>query len=65
MFVTSSYFSRFGSCLSPQVILLDLIPSMDSQTFITSFKRFICRRGCLSNAISGNGKIFRRNAVLP
>ena len=29
---------------------------MDSQTFIKSFKIFICRRGYPSNAISDNGK---------
>ena len=40
------------------VILLDLLPSMNSQTFIKSFKRFICCRGCPSNAISDNGKNF-------
>ena len=40
------------------VILLDLLPSMDSQIFIKSFKRFIRCRGCPSNAISDNGKNF-------
>ena len=42
-------------CASSRAILLDLVPSMDSQTFI---KRFICRRGCPSNSISENGKNF-------
>ena len=46
------------TCVSSRTILLDLVPSMDSRTFIKSFKIFICRRGYPSNAISGNGKNF-------
>ena len=58
--------------VSTRAFLLDLVPRMDSQTFIKSFKRFICRiichfkrficqfirRGCLSNAVWDNGKNF-------
>ena len=38
--------------------MIDLVPSLDSVSFIRSFRRFISRRGCPSNVISDNGKIF-------
>ena len=43
---------------SSPAVLLDLIPSMGSQTFIKIFQRLICRRGYPSNAISENVKNF-------
>ena len=46
------------TCASSRAIMLDLVPNMTSQTFIKSIRRFICRRGCPSNAISDHGKNF-------
>ena len=46
------------TCASSQAILLDLVWSMYSQTFIKSFKRFIYHRECPGNARSDNGKNF-------
>ena len=38
--------------------MIDLVPSLDSVSFIRSFCSFISRRGCPSNVISDNGKNF-------
>ena len=44
------------TCASSRGIVLDLVPSLDSVSFIRSFRRFISRRGCPSNVISDNWK---------
>ena len=46
------------TCVSSRGIVLDLALGLDSVSFIKSFHRFICRRGCPSNVISDNGKSF-------
>ena len=37
-------------------VILDLIPHLDSDSFIRSFRRFIARRGCPSNVMSDGGR---------
>ena len=46
------------TCASSRGIVLDLVPSLDSVSFIRSFRRFISQRGCPSNVISDNGENF-------
>ena len=43
---------------SSRGIALDVVPNLDSVSFIRSFLRFISRRGCPNNVISDNGKNF-------
>ena len=44
------------TCASSRGIVLDLVSSLDSVSFIRSFRRFISRRGCPSNVIWDNWK---------
>ena len=46
------------TCASSRAICLDLLPNMNSESFIRSFKRFISRYGCSDNVISDNGSKF-------
>ena len=43
------------TCAGTQGVVLDIVPHLDSASFIKSFRRFICRRGCPSFVISDNG----------
>ena len=44
------------TCASSRGIVLDLVPSLDSVSFIRSFRRFVSWRECRCNAISDNGE---------
>ena len=46
------------TCTASRAICLDLVPNMNSASFIRSFKRFISRYGCPDNVISDNGSNF-------
>ena len=46
------------TCAATRAIVLDLVPSIDSDTFQDSFRRFISRRGCPSRVISDPGSNF-------
>ena len=46
------------TCAASRAICLDLVPNMNSASFIRSFKRFILRYGCPDNVISDNGSNF-------
>ena len=46
------------TCAASRAIVLDLVPNLDSQSFIRSFRRFISRRGCPCNVITDNGSNF-------
>ena len=46
------------TCAASRAICLDLVPNMNSASFIRSFKRFISRYGCPDNVISDNGSNF-------
>ena len=45
-------------CASTRNIILDVVPSLSTESFIRSFRRFISRRGCPDNMISDNCKNF-------
>ena len=45
-------------CTASRTICLDLVPNMNSASFIRSFKWFILRYGCPDNVISGDGSNF-------
>ena len=40
------------TCAASRGIMLDIVPKIDSNSFIKSFRRFISRRGCPSIVIS-------------
>lgn len=46
------------TCAASRAIILDLVPHLNSHSFIRSFRRFVARRGCPSNVISDGGKNF-------
>lgn len=46
------------TCASSRALVLDLVPRPDSSSFISSFRRFISRRGCPDHIISDNGSNF-------
>ena len=46
------------TCAASRAICLDLVPNMNSDSFIRSFKRFISCYGCPDNVISDKGLIF-------
>ena len=46
------------TCAASRAICLDLVPKMNSASFIRSFKRFISCFGCPDNVISDNGSNF-------
>ena len=46
------------TCAATRAIILDLVPSIDSDSFQDSFRRFISRRACPSNVISDPGSNF-------
>ena len=46
------------TCAASRAICLDLVPNMNSASFIQSFKRFYSRYGCPDNVISDNGSNF-------
>ena len=46
------------TCAARRAICLDLVPNMNSASFIRSFKRFISHYGCSDNVISDNGSNF-------
>ena len=46
------------TCASTRGVILDVVHSNHSQTFINSFRRFIARRGCPVTVLSDNGKSF-------
>ena len=46
------------TCASTRGVVLDLVHSNHSQTFINSFRRFVARRGCPVTVLSDNGKSF-------
>ena len=37
---------------------MDVVPDGSSETFINSFKKFICRRGCPAKILPDNGGVF-------
>ena len=46
------------TCASTRAVILEVVNSADTSTFIQSFRRFIARRGCPSTVISDNGPSF-------
>ena len=46
------------TCAASRAVILDLVPQLDSHSFIRSFRRFVARRGCLSNVISDGERNF-------
>ena len=46
------------TCAASRAICLDLVPNMNSASFIRSFKGFNSRYGCLDNVISDNRSNF-------
>ena len=47
-----------NTCSATKAIILDLVPSIDSDSFQNSIRRFISRRGCPSHFISDSGSNF-------
>ena len=45
-------------------VILDVVPHINSTSFIKSFRRFISRRGCPSVMISDNGRNFVSNETV-
>ena len=46
------------TCAASRAIILDLVPRMNADAFIRSFKRFVSRRGCPDYIITDNGSNF-------
>ena len=46
------------TCSSTRGIILDLVPDTSSNQFISSFRRFIAKRGCPNEMLSDNGTAF-------
>ena len=46
------------TCAATRATILDLVPSIDSDSFQRSFRRFISRRGCPSHVIYDPGSNF-------
>ena len=51
------------TCASTRAVHLDLVPSLDAQSFIRSLKRFFPRRGVNQLFISDNAKTFKSQEV--
>ena len=45
-------------------VILDVVPHIDSSSFIKSFRRFVSRRVCVSVMISDNGRNFVSNETV-
>ena len=52
------------TCCATRAVHLDIVPNLDAQTFIRSFKRFTARRGIPAMMISDNGRTFKSAAKL-
>ena len=50
------------TCGSSRAVHLDVVPDLTAETFIRSFKRFICRRGIPRLVVSDNAKTFKTTA---
>jgi len=50
------------TCGSSRAVHLDVVPDLSAETFIRSFKRFICRRGIPRLVVSNNAKTFKTAA---
>ena len=50
------------TCGSSRAVHLDVVPDLSAETFIRSFKRFICRRGIPRLVVSDNAKTFKTAA---
>ena len=46
------------TCISTRAVILDVVHSADSQSFVNSFRRFISRRGCPAIMVLDNGSSF-------
>ena len=51
------------TCASTRAVQLDLVPALESQSFIRSLKMFFARRGVNQLFISENGKTFKSKEV--
>ena len=49
------------TCESTRAVHLEVVPNLSTETFIRSFKRFICRRG-IPKLVSDNAKTFKTAA---
>ena len=47
-----------NTCAASRAVILDLVPHLDSHSFIGSLRRFVVRRGCPSNVISDGERNF-------
>ena len=52
------------TCCATRAVHLDIVPNLDAQTFIRSFKRFTAKRGIPAMIISHNGRTFKSAAKL-
>ena len=50
------------TCGSIRAVHLEVVPNLSTETFIRSFKRFICRRGIPRLVVSDNAKTFKTAA---
>ena len=50
------------TCGSTRAVHLEIAPDLSSETFIRSFKRFVCRRGIPRLVVSDNAKTFKTAA---
>ena len=55
-------FIALFTCGSSRAVHLDVVPYLSVETFIRSFKRFICRRGIPRWVVSDNAKTFKTAA---
>ena len=44
------------TCAETRGVILDVVPHIDSSSFMKSLRQFVSRRGCPSVMISDNGK---------
>ena len=54
----------FYTCAATRGVILDVVPHINSSSFIKGFKRFVSRRGCPSVMISDNGRNFALNETV-
>ena len=59
--VQKVYLALF-TCGSTRAVHLEIVPDLSSETFIRSFKRFVCRRGIPRLVVSDNAKTFKTAA---